>query len=58
MLAQPRRPASRRNVGLGAVSAGHGYHERGQDHHASERRERGDYGSHASIVGVIWEKAP
>ena len=44
--------------GLGAVSAGHGYHERGQDHHASERREHGDYGSHASIAGVIWEKAP
>jgi hypothetical protein len=43
---------------LSRVSAGHGYHERGQDHPAPERRERGDYGPHAFIAGVIWEKAP
>ena len=59
---QPDEPERQRPeqepFGLAAVSVGHGDHEGGQDHPAPERRERGDYGSHASIVGVIWEKAP
>ena len=49
---------SRSQLGFGAVTEGHGHHEGGQDHPASERRERGDYGPHVSIVGVICGKAP
>ena len=42
-------------MGFGAVPAGHGHHEGRQDNPASER---GDDGSHVSIVGVICVKAP
>ena len=56
----PTRPITRNGngpttsqVGLRTVAAGHGHREGGEDHPAPERRERGDYGPHASIVGVI-----
>ena len=51
---QPERQRPEQEpFGFGAVPVRHGYHEGGQDHPASERRERGDYGPHVSIVGVI-----
>ena len=59
---QPDQPERQRPEqepgGLRTVALSHRHREGGQDHPAPERRERGDYGPHASIVGVIWEKAP
>ena len=40
------------------VAGGHGHRAGGEDHPATEHRERGDYGPHASIVRATCEKTP
>ena len=55
---QERQGPDHEPAGFRAVAGGHGNRAGGEDHPATERRERGDYGPHASIVRGICEKAP
>ena len=55
---QERHGPDQEPVDLRAVAGGDGHDAGGEDHPAAERRERGDYGPHASIVRGTCGKAP